>query len=213
MLQISLTAVLVTFLVAVVVAIMLLWWRRGWFLQWLKGTAGMLMLVLAIVLVFALTDLWSYRQLLEERPLVTVSIYELGPQDYDITLANQDGDEQRYRVSGDQWQLDVRLMVWRGPFLSAGTMPLYRLDRLSGRYLSLEQERNAERTVYALHESRWFDVWDWLHGHSWWLEAQSGSAVYMPLANGAVFSVLLTPKGLLARPLNDVAQQVLERPW
>src|SRR5690606_40350004 len=65
------------------------------------------------------------------------------------------------------------------PFLSAGTMPLYRLDRLSGRYLSLEQERNAGRTVYALQESRWFDVWDWLHGRSWWLEAQSGSAVYM----------------------------------
>ncbi len=213
MLQMSLSATLVLLLVVAIVAIVLLWWRRGWFIQWLKGTAGMLMLVLAIVLAFSLADLWSYRQLLEEKPLATISIYELGPQEYDITLGTGEGSEERYKILGDQWQLDVRLMVWKGPFLSAGTMPLYRLDRLSGRYLSLEQERNAGRTVYALQESRWFDVWDWLHGHSWWLEAQSGSAVYMPLANGAVFSVYLTPKGLLARPLNDVAEQVLERPW
>ncbi len=73
MLQMSLSATLVLLLIVAVVVIVLLWWRRGWFIQWLKGTAGMLMLVLAIVLAFSLADLWSYRQLLEEKPLATVS--------------------------------------------------------------------------------------------------------------------------------------------
>lgn len=213
MLQTTLSALLLFLLVIAVIAVIALWWRRGWFIQWLKGSAGILLLVFAVVLAFSLNDLWSYRQLLNEKPLVTVSVYELGQQEFDLTLASADGIEQRYRVVGDQWQLDVRLMVWKGPWLSAGSMPLYRLDRLSGRYLSLEQERRAERTVYDLTSSRWFDLWHWLDGRSWWLEAQSGSAVYMPLANGAVYSVYLTPKGLLTRPLNDVAQQVLDKPW
>jgi len=45
------------------------------------------------------------------------------------------------------------------------------------------------------------------------LDAQFGSAVYMPLVNGAVYSVQLTPKGLIARPLNDVAEQALQGEW
>ncbi len=213
MLQGSLSAVLLLVLLIAVIGIVALWWRRGWFIQWLKGSAGMLLLFLSILILFSLADLWSYRQLLNEKPLVTVSVYEFGTQEFDLTLAMEDGSEQRFRIQGDQWQLDVRLMVWKGPALGMGTMPLYRLDRLSGRYLSLEQERTAERTVYDLDQSRWFDLWHWLQGRSLWLEAQSGSAVFMPLANGAVYSVQLTPKGLLARPLNDVAEQVLSEPW
>lgn len=213
MLQGSLSAVLSLLLLISIIVIIMLWWRRGWFIQWLKGTIGMVLLALSVVIAFSLADLWSYRQLLKEKSLVTVSIYELGPQEFDLTLAGEDGTEQRFRVLGDQWQLDVRLMVWKGPALDAALLPLYRLERLSGRYLSLEQERTAERSVYELERSRWFDVWRWLQGHSWWLEAQSGSAVFMPLANGAVYSVQLTPKGLLARPLNDVAEQILVQPW
>lgn len=213
MLQGTLTGLTVIFLLCTITLIVLLWWGRGWFVQWLKGSAGFILLIVSAVAVFMLADIWSYRQLLEEQPLATVSVYQLDDQVFDLTLMDDNGTEHRFKILGDQWQLDVRLLVWKGPLAAAGMMPLYRLDRVSGRYLSLEQERTAERTVYSLSSSRWFDLWDALHGHHLWLEAESGRAVFMPLVNGAVFSVQLTPKGLMARPMNDVAEQALQTAW
>ncbi|MAD46730.1 MAG: hypothetical protein CMI02_04070 [Oceanospirillaceae bacterium] len=213
MLQGTLTGLTSVLLIAAIVIVVVLWWRRGWFIQWLKGTLGFVLLLAVIAGIFMLVDLWSYKQLLQEQPLATVSVYQLDDQVYDLTLAGVDGDEQRYKIQGDQWQLDVRLLVWKGPLGAIGKMPLYRLDRLSGRYLSLEQERTAERSVYSLSDSRWIDLWTALKGHDFWLEAESGRAVYMPLVNGAVYAVHLTPKGMIARPLNDVAEDALQGSW
>ncbi|MCD8524145.1 MAG: hypothetical protein LRY66_13005 [Saccharospirillaceae bacterium] len=213
MLQGSLTGIALVFLLVALVVIVMLWWGRGWFVQWLKGTAGLVLLISSVIAVFMLVDIWSYKQLLKEEPLVTVSVYELGDQVFDLTLVDNDNRERRFKILGDQWQLDVRLLVWKGPVAALGATPLYRLERLSGRYLSLEQERTAERSVYSLAESRWFDLWDSLRDHKFWLEAQFGSAVYMPLINGAVYSVQLTSKGLIARPLNDVAEEALKDDW
>ena len=213
MLQPSLTALTVIFILIALVVIALVWKGREWFVYWLKGSIGFAMLFACISAAFALADLWSYRQLMHEEPLATLSVYQLGDQAYDVTLAQPDGQEERFKITGDQWQLDARLLTWVGPLASAGALPLYRLDRLSGRYLSLEQERTAERSVYSLTESRWFDLWQSVHGANLWLDAQFGSAVYMPLTNGAVFSVHLTPKGLIARPVNEVAETALQSDW
>lgn len=213
MLQSSITIAAIIAVIAALFALALLWRGREWFMYWLKGSAGFALLGGCIITVFTLVDLWSYRQLLHEEPLATLSIYQLGDQSYDITLVDQSAQEERFKITGDQWQLDARLLTWVGPLAAAGAQPLFRLDRLSGRYLSLEQERTAERSVYSLSESRWFDLWEFAHGAGLWLDAQFGSAVYMPLANGAVFSVHLTPKGLIARPVNDVAEQALEKSW
>lgn len=213
MLQGSLTAALVVLLLVALVCIVLLWWRRDWFIQWLKGTLGFVLLAFIIYAFLALTDLWSYQQFNREESIATISVYELAKQEYDLTLIDTEGKEQRFKILGDQWQLDARMLLWKGPFADAGTMPLYRLDRLSGRYYSLEQERNAERTVYGLTQSRWFDLWEWLRSHAFWLDAQVGSAVYMPLTNGAVYNIGLTPKGLIAKPLNDVAEEALQQAW
>jgi hypothetical protein len=46
-----------------------------------------------------------------------------------------------------------------------------------------------------------------------WLDADFGSAVYMPMENGAVFSVVRTNKGLVARPVNDVAEEAIAGQW
>ena len=212
MLQGSLTAALVVFSIIALVIIVLLWWRRDWFVQWLKGTAGFVLLALIIYMLLTLSDLWSYQQFDRQESVATVSVYELDAQEYDLTLIGTDGKEQRFKILGDQWQLDVRMLLWKGPFAD-DSLPLYRLDRLSGRYYSLEQERNAERSVYSLAQSRWFDVWEWSRKHAFWLDAQVGSAVFVPLVNGAVYNVGLTSKGLVVKPLNDVAEQAVQQAW
>jgi hypothetical protein len=85
----------------------------------------------------------------------------------------------------------------------------YRLDRLSGRYRSIEQERSDERTVYPLSENPGIDVWQLRQQYPKWLpfvDAVYGSATYMPMADGARYRVSMTQTGLIARPANGAAQ-------
>ena len=191
--------------------------RPGWFGQWLRGTSGLALLLLMVAMGLVGFDLLKYRALSEEVELATVYIDQTGDQKFDVTIEDADHQRTTYEVLGDQWQLDVRLLVWKGPFLAMGADPLYRLDRLSGRYLSLEQERTAERSVYALSDTEGFveafDLWGWLRNYDLWLDADFGSAVYMPMGHGVVYDVYRTPRGIIARPANDRALQAVTIDW
>ena len=66
---------------------------------------------------------------------------------------------QMFMLAGDEWQLDARVLKWKGWANLLGLDAQYRLERVSGRYRDIEQERNDERTVYALSENPGVDLW------------------------------------------------------
>jgi hypothetical protein len=132
---------------------------------------------------------------------------------FDVTLVDSDSVEHRFEIHGDQWQLDARLLTWVGPLAAVGQKPLYRLDRISGRYVSLEQARNGEQSVFSLEHSEYVDLWQLFDRFDTWIDVSYGSAVYMPMENGAVFSVHLTAKGMNVRPINSIAKKVLKEEW
>ena len=187
--------------------------KRGWFFAWLKGSFAIALVFGAVFSLFSLLDVLSYKQLLTEVPIATISIYKKSDQLYDLTLAARGEDEQRFEIHGDQWQLDARLLTWVGPLAAAGQKPLYRLDRLSGRYVSLEQARNSEQSVFSLKQSQYVDLWDIFDKFDTWIDVNYGSAVYMPMENGAVFSVYLTAKGMNVRPINSIAKKLIKDDW
>jgi len=128
-------------------------------------------------------------------------------------VVKSNGGESRYELAGDQWQMDARLIKWPNAVAAMGIKPGYRLDRISGRYYSLEKERTAERTVYSLDESKFgFDVWAFFHGSDMnVIDAAYGTATFLPMSDGALYEVLLSNAGLLARPLNESARSAVER--
>jgi hypothetical protein len=187
--------------------------RRGWFWIWLKASLAMSLVGLTVTALFSLLDVLTYKQLLAEVPIATISMYEKESQNFDVTLIPTGGAEQRFEIHGDQWQLDARLLTWVGPVAAMGKKPLYRLDRISGRYISLEQARNAEQSVFGLEQSSTIDIWKVLQTLPSWIDANYGSAVYMPMENGAVYSVHLTAKGMNVRPVNNIAKRLLGENW
>ena len=188
--------------------------KRNWLLGWLRGTFGFLLLLASVMLALAAFDFYSYKQLSKEQTIATISFTQLEQQRFQVSLVDSEGSEQIYELSGDLWQLDARIIKWNKAFAGIGLKPGYRLDRLSGRYYSLEKEHSAERTVYQLGVSKSvLDVWAWLHDHGQNLsiiDATYGSATYLPMNDGALFSVNLSSTGLLSRPLNDRAIQAVE---
>ncbi|MEX1031940.1 MAG: cation/multidrug efflux pump [Cellvibrionaceae bacterium] len=189
--------------------------RRGWLFGWLRGMWGLLLVVLGLTLAMSAFDLYSYKQIVAEKSVATISFEQLGPQRYNAILVDSKGQENRYELAGDQWQLDARLLKWPSSMAAVGIKPGYRLDRISGRYYSLDKERNAERTVYALNENRiGVDVWEFFHERGRWLnlvDAVYGSATFVPMADDALYEVMLSHTGLLARPLNEPARTAIDR--
>lgn len=190
--------------------------RAGWLLSWLRGTAALLMLGISAVFVLAGLDLLTYKQLLNNKTLGSVSFTKLGDQEYEATLVLlSDGREQKFTLRGDQWQIDARLITWPDYFTMMGAKPGYRLDRLSGRYYSLEDEHRKTRTVHLLEGSSYgLDLWQVAQSTGNRLpliDATYGSATYLPMADGALFEVSLSTSGLVAKPLNDVAEDAVNR--
>ncbi len=207
-------AVIAVLLLVVALRLLL---RRDWLLAWLRGTLGLFALFCAFMIALTAMDLRSYTSLSDETAIAVVFVEELGPQQYRLTLTSADSEPGEaakvFDLLGDLWQLDARVITWKGPFRALTMEPVYRFDRLSGRYLSLEQERSAERSVFAVRQSSLggsgigVDLWQWLHENSWfpWVDANYGAATYMPLRNGAEYEVTLSNRGMLARPMNAAA--------
>lgn len=186
------------------------WWRG-----FLRGCGGIVLVAVGAVAVLVALDILGYKHAYMDRPVATISFERLGEQSYRAVLVETDGTEQRYDILGDQWQMDARILRWNSLFASMGAQPAYRLDRLGGRYFSLEKERQANRSVYSLteHETLGMDLWPLMQSASSWLplSAQYGSATYMPMEDGALYSVSLTASGLIAKPMNEPAKAAIKR--
>jgi hypothetical protein len=201
-------------LLLAVVAIRSLWRARFWS----AGTSLLFSLIMlgagAVVFVVA-SNLYTYARLTYEQPIADIVFKAAGPQKFQATLIRTpSGDLQVFAVSGDEWQLDARVLKWRGWTTLLGLDAQYRLERLGGRYLNIDQERNERRSVYALSANPGVDFWSWAIAHPRWtpfVDAVYGSATFLPMADGARYRVTLSQTGLVARPMNANAASAVER--
>jgi hypothetical protein len=171
---------------------------------------GLLLLSLAGLLFVISLNLHTYARLTHEEPVAQIVFEARGPQQYRATLAEvPSGEMQLFMLSGDEWQLDARVLKWQGWANLLGLDAQYRLERIGGRYRDIEQERNGQRTVYALSENPGLDLWLLSTHYPRWLpfvDAVYGSATYMPMADGARYEISITQSGLITRPMNPAAE-------
>jgi len=187
--------------------------RRRFLAAGTHGVLATMMLAVGGVLIAISSNLYTYQRLSWERPVAEVQFRRLGPQRFQATLtyAGNQGTV-RHVLKGDDWQIDARILKWRGVANLLGLDAEYRLERLSGRYNRIGQARTGPRTVYDLSNSSGVDVWSLARRYgTWfpWVDALYGSATYLPMANDASFQVSITQSGLVARPLNDVARRAV----
>ena len=189
-------------------------WRRRLWSGGSQGLAGALLLALAALLGALALNLHTYLRLTYEQPAAELRFRALGPQRYLAEVLYPSGKAQTFVLRGDDWQLDARVLKWRGLATLLGLNTAYRLERLSGRYERIDQERYDVRSVYALAHNPGMDLWSLARRYSAWLpwvDAVYGNATYLPMANGAHFEVSVTASGLVARPLNAAAREAVRR--
>ena len=199
-------------LLALLIAARILFNTR-WLAGFSRGCCGLAFVALAGGIVLLAIDVRSYQPLASDKSVVTLSFQAQGPQRYQVSL-QEGGHERLVALEGDLWQLDARLLQWKGLVALLGLQTGYRLEKLSGRFLAIEQQDKALFTEVSLAQSAYgVDLWRWLRTGQhdlFMLDALARRVVYLPMADQAVYSVSLTPTGLLAQPLNQVAVQALK---
>lgn len=179
---------------------------------------ALLMLVLLVFGVFLgglAMSVRGYRFLSEEVPVVQIDARILTPQRWELILSWPDGATREVTLAGDDFQVDAIVLKWKLPAMLAGLPPLYRLDRISGRYDDARQETTAPRTVIDFSEAGQGDLLDLRKQLPGWLpevDTVFGSGAFLPLVDGGHYSVSLMRTGaLVARP-DDATQQRIGQP-
>jgi len=188
--------------------------RSGWLFGWIRGMVGLVFIVLTLAFALTAYDVLSYRQLSQPQHLATISFKQLAKQEFEAALVLTDGSEKNYTLKGDQWQMDARLIKWPDIVGFSQIKPAYRMDRIQGRYYSIDQQQQAGQTVFALERSPYLDAWLLLNRYGRNLNLirmTYGSATYQPMADGAVFKVSLSQHGLVSEPFNDLARDAVVR--
>jgi len=177
-----------------------------------SALTGLVLLAIAALTFVVSLNLHTYARLTHESPVAEIVFEARAPQRYRATLTGvPSGDMQIFMLAGDEWQLDARVLKWKSWANLFGLDAQYRLERVSGRYRDIEQERTDERTVYSLSENPGVDLWKLSTQYPRWLpfvDAVYGSATYLPMADGARYQISITQSGLIARPLNAAAETV-----
>ena len=187
--------------------------RRGRLVR--AGGSGITCLVSAAVAgagAILLLSVVSYSRLVAEQHISTIEFRRISPQEFQARLMIPGSDDQFYVLRGDEWQMDAKIVTWRPPLTMLGLDPIYQLDRLSGRYSTIEDEQSKVRSVHALSEPVMLDVWRFARKYPKLMpgvDAHFGTATYLPMANGAVFEVTMTRTGLIARPVNEEAENAV----
>lgn len=183
--------------------------RRRLFAAGRNGLAGGMFLAVAGLLFAVSMNLHTYHRLSYEREVAELRFSRLNEGLYELHLKTADGHTRLIEINGDEWQLDARVIKWKGLANILGLDAQYRLERISGRYRDIARERSGPRSAHALGEAAGLDLWAFMRRHPrWvpWADAVYGSATYLPMDDKAAYSVHITQSGLVARPGNAEAE-------
>ncbi|HWW30570.1 MAG TPA: hypothetical protein VNY80_11175 [Steroidobacteraceae bacterium] len=176
------------------------------------GAAALVLILAAACAALVGANLRSYQRLSYEQPAGELQFARVGDREFNATLTYPNGERANFALHGDEWQVDARVLKWRAFANLVGFDAAYRLERISGRYTRVEDERTLSRTVYDLNAPGRIDPWELVHRYrSWlpWMDALYGSATFLPMADGALYEIKVSQSGLIARPLNQAAREAV----
>ncbi len=186
--------------------------RRRVFGGALIGATGLVLILLGAGAALIAANLLTYQRLSFEQPAAELQLTRTGEREFNAVLTYPGGEHANFALRGDEWQIDARVLKWHAFANLVGFDSVYRLERISGRYTRIEDERTQARSVYSLNPPQRIDPWDLVHRyHSWvpWVDALYGSATFLPMADGALYEVKVSQSGLVARPLNQAARDAV----
>jgi len=168
--------------------------------------ATLLMLSLSALFATISVSIHGYQALTREEQAAIVRISPAGEQKFSARFIMPDSSEKVFVLAGDQLYVDAHILKWK-PFANIlGLHTSYELDRVSGRYSDLHDERTKVHTHYSLSKNKLFNIFDLRQQYTLFsplLDAEYGSATFINSNSSAEFRIMVSTTGLLIRNIDD----------
>lgn len=168
----------------------------------IRTLAGVCLLSLGALAAAIAVGTQGYRALTHEEVAARIEVRPAGPQRFDATFRFADGREARFELAGDEIYVDAHILKWTPLANVLGLHTVYDLDRVGGRYRAIEQEKSAPRTLYPLAQARPLDLFALRRRYAFLaplLDAEYGSATFVPVTRPAELELRISATGLLIR--------------
>ena len=168
----------------------------------LRTLTGVVLLLLGALAGAIAFGTQGYLALTREDLAARLFVQPHGPQRFAAIVRFPDGHEATFELAGDEVYVDAHILKWKPLANLLGLHTAYELDRVGGRYHGIEEERSAVRTVYSLTEDKSVDLFGLRRRYPFLrvlLDAEYGSATFVPVMEPAEFEVRVSTTGLLIR--------------
>jgi hypothetical protein len=150
-----------------------------------------------------LGNLYTYKRLIAEKPIAQLTFTPINNQIFDASLRlGNFCEEKTYRVYGDEWRIDSQFLKWKSWATLFGLNAMYRIDRLSGRYLNVEDETTKQHSAHELKTNSTLDlakVAERYKNKFPPVDTVYGSSAYEKMQENTLFTVFVTQSGILIR--------------
>ena len=190
--------------VALIVLAASAWRKRNHMSSVIGFLAAALFLTLGVLCGAIALGIHGYRAFTQEEVAATIKTEPVGPHRFRATVTLPDSSLHMFDLAGDAVYVDAHVLKWRPIGTLLGLQTAYELDRIAGRYQTLNDEQTLERTVYSLAAKKPFDAFD-LARRYWilrpFVDAEYGSATFIGATApaGATYEVRVSTTGLLVR--------------
>jgi len=149
---------------------------------------------------------YGYTALTREDTAATLLVQPTGPQQFSATVRYPDLREVKFELAGDEVYVDAQILKWKPMANVFGLHTAYELDRIAGRYRSIDHERSGPRTVFPLSRDKPLDLFDLRQRYTFLaplLDAEYGSASYVVVSRPAEIELRVSTTGLLMREVKQ----------
>lgn len=170
---------------------------------------GLLLLAVGALAAAVALGTHGYTALTREDIAATLLVQPTGPQRFTATVRFPDLREVKYELAGDEVYVDAQILKWKPVTHFLGLHTAYELDRIAGRYRSIDHERSSPRTVFSLSRDKPFDLFDLRQRYVFLaplLDTEYGSASYVAVTQPAEIELRVSTTGLLMREIKPSAK-------
>ncbi len=170
----------------------------------LRTLLGVLLIAVAGLLAIISVGTVGYNALTREEVAAWVRVEPAGPERFTAKFRFPDGRTATYALAGNELYVDAHILKWKPIANVLGLHTQYELDRVAGRYRRLEDEQARVRTVYPLGHSKPLDMFDLrreIPALAPLLDAEYGSASFVPADRSTEWELRVSTSGLLFRPV------------
>ena len=119
-----------------------------------------------------------------------------------LAKSGETGGRETFTLKGDQWAIEGDILKWDDRLSFLGLHTMYRLTRVRGRYIDVQNEIQNTPTVYSLVKDEGTPYWRWLYkyGHKLpFVTAVYGNTVFTYPSKEDTYEIYVTTSGFMAQ--------------